>query len=176
MKWADLLNIQAKGKLQAEIQAHRKVAPTVHTHPNTQMLDKGKGEDRKERKWSSVLLLCGRVVYWLDDMLDRSGKSVSAGGLHTDWKKRAQVQPPSIAATTESNTKAIARQTRAHQPHCPRLLLHHQPQLLENHMPAGSIKSWLRKSVLIPLEPPDKLTVKVLKNWVLMRMMRLSKP
>jgi hypothetical protein len=41
---------------------------------------------------------------------------VSAGGLHTDWKKRAQVQPPLIAATTESNTKAIARQTRAN-PH-----------------------------------------------------------
>jgi hypothetical protein len=58
--------MQAKGKLQAEIQAHRKVAPTVHAHPNNanmQMLDKGKGEERKKAKfglttvWENCLLI-----------------------------------------------------------------------------------------------------------------------
>ena len=44
-------HIEEIGKLQAEIQAHRKIAPTVHARPDLQMLDKGKGAEAKKAKY-----------------------------------------------------------------------------------------------------------------------------
>lgn len=46
--------IQEKGKLQAEIQAHRKVAPTVHARPNLELLNKEKEGERNKPKYSFV--------------------------------------------------------------------------------------------------------------------------
>src|SRR4051794_20935514 len=48
LKELTFLSIQEKGKLQDGIQAHHKVAPMVHAHPNLELLNKGKeGEETR---------------------------------------------------------------------------------------------------------------------------------
>ncbi|KAF8803127.1 hypothetical protein BYT27DRAFT_7305425 [Phlegmacium glaucopus] len=43
-----------KGKLQAEVQAHRQVAPIVYAHPDPRLLDREKDEQRKKVKYIQV--------------------------------------------------------------------------------------------------------------------------
>ncbi|KAF8801255.1 hypothetical protein BYT27DRAFT_7216181 [Phlegmacium glaucopus] len=63
-------NIQEKEKLQAEVQAHRQVAPIVYAHPDPRLLDREKDEQRKKLKyvqvWVGVAVLCHLMLYsWL---------------------------------------------------------------------------------------------------------------
>ncbi|KAF8154406.1 hypothetical protein B0H34DRAFT_799197 [Crassisporium funariophilum] len=61
------------GKLQAEVQAHRQIAPTIHARPDQRLLEQEKGTKTKS-----------------------SGKAAEIGGLQKNWKQRTQVvsQPP----------------------------------------------------------------------------------
>ena len=53
-------NIQEKGKLQAEVQAHHQVTPIVYACPDKQLLNREKAEQGKKGKYMPVhgSLLC----------------------------------------------------------------------------------------------------------------------
>ncbi|KAF8154656.1 hypothetical protein B0H34DRAFT_852391 [Crassisporium funariophilum] len=82
------------GKLQAEVQVHRQVAPTVYARPNAQLLNRDKGEQGKKKK--------------------PSGKAAEIGGLHSNWKQQAQVQPTAPSASAAVRPTAPPLPAKSH--------------------------------------------------------------
>ena len=107
--------IQEIGKLQAEIQSHRQVAPIVHARPDPRLLNKEMREQGKKKyvyAWEQVVVSA--------NFFDRKGKAAEIGGLHRNWKERAQVPsrlPPAAVPSISQTASAAQPPTKSRTGH-----------------------------------------------------------